>query len=224
MRYLSYPRYSAAIGRLPHALTSRHCRDVRSRRNEACTRPRFTRPRRGSYVIGNPVRCLSYPRYSAAIGRLRRRIPCRRGRRRPARRRRRWAVVWWPKSGRPPPPTRRAHHAEQGRRRTNLPTVVPNRKLPKHRRQNRRNEQHRPSSSCLPPVGPAARRDGSGGHRARELHASNCPEIERRRLHSRPVASLFMDKPGVSRRGIEPRTCFTLRKLNQMFETPRRGR
>ena len=174
VRCLSYPRYSTAIGRLPHALTSRHCRGVRSRRNEACTRPRCTRPRRGSCGIGNPVRCLSYPRHSAAIGHLRRRMPCRRGRRRrSARRRRRSAVVCWPKSGRPPPPTRRAHHAEQGRPRTNLPTVVPNRRLPKHLRQNRRNERHRSSSSCLPPVGPAARRDGSGGHRARELRASN---------------------------------------------------
>ncbi len=95
VRCLSYPRNSAAIGRLPHALTSRHCRGVRSRRNEACTRPRCTRPCRGSCVIGNPVRCLSYPRHSAAIGHLRRGMPCRRGRRRRlARRRRRSAVVW----------------------------------------------------------------------------------------------------------------------------------
>src|ERR1700737_1446067 len=85
-------------------------------------------------------------------------------------------------SGRPP--TCRAHHAEQGRpiqqtaihgRRTNLPTVVPNRRLPKDRRLNRRNERNRftASSSCLPPVGPGARREGGGGRRARELHASN---------------------------------------------------
>src|ERR1700704_652939 len=84
-------------------------------------------------------------------------------------------------------PTCRAHHAEQGRpiqqtvihgRRTNLPTVVPNRRLPKDRRQNKRNARNRftASSSCLPPVGPVARRDGGGGHRARELHASNFSE------------------------------------------------
>jgi aryl-alcohol dehydrogenase-like predicted oxidoreductase len=47
--------------------------------------------------------------------------------------------------------------------------------LPKDRRQNSRNERDRftASSSCLPPVGPVARRDGGGGHRARELHATN---------------------------------------------------
>ena len=57
----------------------------------------------------------------------------------------------------------------------NLPTVVPNRGLPKHHRQNRRNKCHRFTalSSCLPAVGPVARRDGGGGDRARELHASN---------------------------------------------------
>src|SRR6266852_9377463 len=74
------------------------------------------------------------------------------------------------------PPTRRAHLAEQGAtQRMNLPTVVPNRGLPKHRRQNRRNKRHRStaSSSCLLPVGPVARRDGGGGHRAREFHASS---------------------------------------------------
>jgi hypothetical protein len=96
------------------------------------------------------------------------------------------------------PPTRRAHRAEQGAtrqtvlhgRRTNLPTVVPsrglpkhrrrpNRRLPKHRRRNRRNKRHRftASSSCLLPVGPVARRDGGGGDRARALHASNFAEI-----------------------------------------------
>jgi hypothetical protein len=102
-------------------------------------------------------------------------------------------------SGRPPtrrPPTWRAHRAEQGRwipqtvlhgRRMNRPTVVPkprlpklpNRRLPKHRRQNRRNGRHRftASSSCLPPVGPVARRDGGGGDRA--LHASNFSDAVR---------------------------------------------
>jgi len=47
--------------------------------------------------------------------------------------------------------------------------------LPKDGRQNRHNKRDRftASSSCLLPVGPVARRDGGGGHRARELHASN---------------------------------------------------
>src|SRR3982074_1632993 len=104
------------------------------------------------------------------------------------------------------PPTRRAHRAEQGAtqqtvlhgRRTNLPTVVPSQGLPKHhrlnqglpkrRRRNRRNKRHRftASSSYLLPVGPVARRDGGGGDRARELHASNFAEIERRRLQPAP--------------------------------------
>src|SRR5882672_7595577 len=110
------------------------------------------------------------------------------------------------------PPTRRAHRAEQGAtqqtvlhgRRTNLPTVVPsrglpkprrpNQGLPKHRRRNRRNKRHRltASSSCLLPVGGVARRDGGGGRRARELHASNFAEIERRRLQSQPAPSQFL--------------------------------
>src|SRR6266700_1587435 len=110
------------------------------------------------------------------------------------------------------PPTRRAHHAEQGAtqqtvlhgRRTNLPTVVPNRGLPKYRRQNRGLPKHRrrnrrnkrylvtASSSCLLPVGPVARRDGGGGDRARELHASNFAEIERRQLQSQPAPSQFL--------------------------------
>jgi hypothetical protein len=45
------------------------------------------------------------------------------------------------------------------------------------RRQNSRNKRQRSmaSSFCLPPVGPVARRDGDGGHRAREIHAGSFP-------------------------------------------------
>jgi hypothetical protein len=67
---------------------TRPCRSVRSRPDEA-----RTRPCRRSYVTGNPVRCLSYPRHGAAIGRLRRRMPGRRGRHRRNRRRRRLVVA-----------------------------------------------------------------------------------------------------------------------------------
>jgi hypothetical protein len=53
--------------------------------------------------------------------------------------------------------------------------------LPKDHLQSRRNQRHRlpTSSSYLPPVGPVVLRDGSGGLRAREIHANNFPEDRR---------------------------------------------
>ena len=112
-------------------------------------------------------------------------MPCRPGRRR-------WPiVVYSPMSGRPP--TRCAHPAGQARPipqtalhgyRTNFPILVPGRRSLKDRRSPRdriQNRRHRlpASNSCLHPVGPVALPDGSGGHRAREIHASNFSEIER---------------------------------------------
>jgi hypothetical protein len=74
--------------------------------------------------------------------------------------------------------------------------------LPKHRRQNNRNscrsrnKRHRvpASSSCLHPVGPVARRDGGGGDQARELHASNFSEIERRTIAIAAGTSQFLQR------------------------------
>jgi hypothetical protein len=148
-----------------------------------------SRPYRGSFVIGKLVTRLTRSGHSAPIGRLARRMACRCPHCRCGQRR--LSVVCWPMSGHPP--TRRAQPAGQGwptqqtalHGRTSLPTRVPSRRslrgrqLVKRRLQDRRNQHHRLPAlrSCLPPAGPAGLHDGSGGHRARKIHASNSWQI-----------------------------------------------